>query len=73
MTENSFRLSNGAAVLAAQNEGLHSVSLAVVLPFCAHETAGVYHFVLDIYNLKGRPEDYKGRLRGEAFSMIPTE
>ena len=32
MTENSFRLSNGAAVLAAQNEGLHSVSLAVVLP-----------------------------------------
>lgn len=43
MTENSFRLSNGAAVLAAQNEGLHSVSLAVVLPFCAHETAGVYH------------------------------
>ena len=45
MTENSFRLSNGVAVLAAQNEGLHSVSLAVVLPFCAHETAGVYHFV----------------------------
>lgn len=49
MTENSFRLSNGAAVLAAQNEGLHSVSLAVVLPFCAHETAGVYHFVEHLF------------------------
>lgn len=50
MTENSFRLSNGAAVLAAQNEGLHSVSLAVVLPFCAHETAGVYHFVEHLFS-----------------------
>ena len=28
---------------------------------------------VDIYSLKGRPGDYKGRLRGEAFSMIPTE
>ncbi len=26
---------------------------------------------VDIYNLKGRPEDYKGRLRGEAFFNDP--
>ena len=67
MTENSFRLSNGAAVLAAQNEGLHSVSLAVVLPFCAHETAGVYHFVEHLFFERA------GELRAEEINRRMSE
>lgn len=67
MTENSFRLSNGVAVLAAQNEGLHSVSLAVLLPFCAHETAGVYHFVEHLFFERA------GELRAEEINRRMSE
>lgn len=67
MTENVFRLKNGASMLTARNEALHSVSFSVVFPFCAHKTAGTYHFIEHLFFERA------GELRAEEINRKMSE